>query len=98
MLCGGVSSEVKPATAETQELVQAVKAEVEEKEGRSFDVFKAVEFKSQPVAGINYFVKVQTMYDLYLHLLPKSLPHKKQLPAKGYYQTNKEKHEELSYF
>ncbi|XP_054858148.1 cystatin-B-like [Eublepharis macularius] len=99
MLCGAVSSEPKAATAETQQLVQAVKAEVEEKEGKSFDVFSAVEFKTQMVAGINYFIKVQTGNDEYIHLrIHKSLPHENKPPKLTSYQSNKGKLEELSYF
>nr|XP_056705209.1 cystatin-B-like [Euleptes europaea] len=99
MLCGGISSQARAATAEIQQLVQAVKEEVEKKEGRSFEVFDAVEYKTQTVAGINYFVKVQTGKDEYLHLrIHKSLPHEKKPPALTSYQSNKEKQEELSYF
>ncbi|KAL8202552.1 UNVERIFIED_CONTAM: hypothetical protein K2H54_018447 [Gekko kuhli] len=99
MLCGGVSSQAKAATAEIQELVQAVKAEVEEKEGRNFELFNALEYKTQTVAGINYFIKVQTGNDQYLHIrIHKSLPHENKPPALASYQSNKEKHEELSYF
>ncbi|XP_015282886.1 PREDICTED: cystatin-B-like [Gekko japonicus] len=99
MLCGGMSSQAKAATAEIQELVQAVKAEVEEKEGRDFEVFNAVEYKTQTVAGINYFIKVQTGNDQYLHVrIHKSLPHENKPPALTSYQSNKEKHEALSYF
>ncbi|XP_077202440.1 cystatin-B-like [Paroedura picta] len=99
MLCGGLSRGSQAATAETQALVQAVKAEVEAKEGRSFEVFNAVEFKTQIVAGMNYFVKVHTGDDRYHHLrIHKSLPHENKPPALTSYQSNKEKDEELSYF
>uniref|UniRef100_A0A8C3GN26 Cystatin domain-containing protein n=1 Tax=Cairina moschata TaxID=8855 RepID=A0A8C3GN26_CAIMO len=36
-----------------------VKPQLEEKEGKTFDVFTAVEFKAQLVAGKNYFIKVK---------------------------------------
>ncbi|KAG6923487.1 cystatin B, partial [Chelydra serpentina] len=56
MKCGGVTGP-QPATPETQHIVDEVKLQVEEKEGKKFEVFTAVEFKTQLVAGINYFIK-----------------------------------------
>jgi cystatin-A/B len=35
-----------------------VKTQLEEKENQKFSTFKAVSFKSQVVAGTNYFIKV----------------------------------------
>uniref|UniRef100_A0A4X2K9J0 Cystatin domain-containing protein n=1 Tax=Vombatus ursinus TaxID=29139 RepID=A0A4X2K9J0_VOMUR len=57
MMCGAVSA-AKLATAEMLQIVDEVKARLEEKENRKFPVFKTMEFKSQVVAGINYFIKV----------------------------------------
>lgn len=37
-----------------------VKSQLEEKENQKFNVFKAVSFKSQVVAGTNFFIKVGT--------------------------------------
>lgn len=49
-------------------LLFQVKSQVEEKEGKNFDVFAAVEFKTQVVAGMNYFIKVQTSRECYLSM------------------------------
>uniref|UniRef100_A0A8C5S5A0 Cystatin domain-containing protein n=1 Tax=Laticauda laticaudata TaxID=8630 RepID=A0A8C5S5A0_LATLA len=57
MLCGGLS-QPKAATAETQQITQEIKSQLEEKESRKFDIFDAVSYKTQVVAGINYFIKV----------------------------------------
>ena len=35
-----------------------MKSQLEEKENKKFPVFKAVEFRSQVVAGMNYLIKV----------------------------------------
>uniref|UniRef100_A0A2K6BIR3 Cystatin-B n=1 Tax=Macaca nemestrina TaxID=9545 RepID=A0A2K6BIR3_MACNE len=58
MMCGAPSV-VQPATAETQDIADQVRSQLEEKENKKFPVFKAVSFKSQVVAGTNYFIKVQ---------------------------------------
>uniref|UniRef100_A0A8D0BY91 Cystatin B n=1 Tax=Salvator merianae TaxID=96440 RepID=A0A8D0BY91_SALMN len=98
MMCGG-SSESKPATAETQQIVQEIKPQVEEKEGRQFEVFEAVEFKTQMVAGINYFIKVHAGNNEFLHLrVFRSLPHEKKPLALASYQSKKAKQDELVYF
>ncbi|XP_062450823.1 cystatin-B-like isoform X2 [Rhea pennata] len=57
MLCGAPSA-TRAATSETQQIADEVKPQLEEKEGKTFDVFTAVEFKTQVVAGTNYFIKL----------------------------------------
>jgi cystatin-A/B len=56
-LCGGTGS-TKEATPEVQKFCDELRSAVEEKIGKSFDAFEAKVFKSQVVAGVNYFVKV----------------------------------------
>ncbi|XP_028623791.1 cystatin-B [Grammomys surdaster] len=98
MMCGGPSA-TKPATAETQEIADKVKSQLEEKENQKFNVFKAVSFKSQVVAGTNFFIKVDVGEDKYVHLrVFQPLPHENKPLTLTSYQTNKEKHEEISYF
>ncbi|XP_027586091.1 cystatin-B-like [Pipra filicauda] len=98
MLCGGVSA-VRPATDETQQIVREVKSQLEEKEGKTFDVFTAVEFKTQMVAGINYFIKVHVGNDEFMHLrVFKSLPQENKPLSLDGYQGSKTKHDELAYF
>lgn len=58
----GGASEPKAATAEIQSLVDSVKDSVSssisaQKQGK-LNPYKAVSFKTQVVAGLNYFVKV----------------------------------------
>uniref|UniRef100_A0A8C8RUV7 Cystatin B n=1 Tax=Pelusios castaneus TaxID=367368 RepID=A0A8C8RUV7_9SAUR len=98
MMCGGTSA-AKAATPETQQIVDEVKLQVEEKEGKRFEVFTAVEFKTQLVAGINYFIKVHVGNDEFLHLrVFKSLPHENKPLSLSSYQSSKTKHDELTYF
>ncbi|KAB1283809.1 Cystatin-B [Camelus dromedarius] len=98
MMCGAPSA-TQPATAEIQAVADQVKAQLEEKENKKFSLFKAVEFKSQVVAGRNFFIKVQVDDEEFVHLrVFESLPHENKPPALASYQTNKARHDELSYF
>ncbi|XP_060054753.1 cystatin-B [Erinaceus europaeus] len=98
MMCGG-TSDTRPATEETQALADQVKAQLEEKENKKFGMFKATEFKTQLVAGTNYFIKVQVGGEEFLHLrVFQSLPHENKPPALHSYQMGKARHEELTYF
>ncbi|XP_019371625.1 PREDICTED: cystatin-A [Gavialis gangeticus] len=98
MLCGGLGA-AQPATADTQRIAEEVKSQVEEKEGKNFDVFAAVEFKTQVVAGMNYFIKVHVGNDEFLHLrVFRSLPHENVPLSLSSYQKSKTKHDELTYF
>ncbi|XP_001491190.3 cystatin-B [Equus caballus] len=98
MMCGAPSA-TQPATAETQAIADQVKSQLEEKENKKFPIFKAVEFRSQVVAGTNHFIKVQVGDDDFVHIrVFKSLPHENKPLALSSYQTNKARHDELSYF
>nr|XP_021148294.1 cystatin-B [Columba livia] len=79
--------------------VAEVKPQLEEKEGKTFDVFTAVEFKTQVVAGTNYFIKVHVGNDEFMHLrVFKSLPHENKPLSLHSYQSSKTKHDELAFF
>ncbi|XP_040842614.1 cystatin-B [Ochotona curzoniae] len=98
MMCGGPSA-TQPATAETQHIADQVKSQLEEKENRKYNEFKAVSFKSQVVAGTNYFIKVHVGDGSFVHLrVFKSLPHENRPLALSDYQVNKAEHDELTYF
>uniref|UniRef100_A0A9L0IIW2 Cystatin domain-containing protein n=1 Tax=Equus asinus TaxID=9793 RepID=A0A9L0IIW2_EQUAS len=92
MMCGAPSA-TQPATAETQAIADQVRSQLEEKENKKFPIFKAVEFRSQVVAGTNHFIKVQVGDDDFVHIrVFKSLPHENKPPALSSYQTNKARH------
>lgn len=57
-MCGGISGNDEPATPEVHELLQQVKDQVAGKSNASFEVFEPVAFRTQVVAGTNFFVKV----------------------------------------
>nr|XP_035149248.2 cystatin-B-like [Callithrix jacchus] len=92
-------SAAQPATAETQNMADQVRSQLEENENKKFPVFKAVSFRSQVVAGTNYFIKVHVGDEEFVHLrVFQSLRHENKPLALSNYQTNKAKHDELSYF
>ncbi|XP_038614228.1 cystatin-B-like [Tachyglossus aculeatus] len=98
MLCGG-TSKAQPATAQTQRIADQVKAQIEAKENKTYPVFQAVEFKSQVVAGTNYFIKVHVGDEAFVHLrVFESLPHENKPPSLTSYQVDKAKGDQLTYF
>uniref|UniRef100_A0A8C9JWL5 Cystatin A n=1 Tax=Panthera tigris altaica TaxID=74533 RepID=A0A8C9JWL5_PANTA len=61
MIPGGLS-EAKPATPEIQEIANEVKPQLEEKTNETYQKFEAIEYKTQVVAGINYYIKVRVQH------------------------------------
>ncbi|XP_042644798.1 cystatin-A [Tyto alba] len=98
MMTGGLS-ETKPATPEVQYMVNQVKPQFESRENRTYDIFQAIVYRTQVVAGINYFIKVQTSDADYVHLrVFQSLPHENQGPSLVSFQTGKTRDDPLTYF
>ncbi|NXC13024.1 CYTB protein, partial [Corythaeola cristata] len=76
-----------------------VKPQFESKENRTYDTFRAIVYRTQVVAGTNYFVKVQTSDDDYIHLrIFESLPQENQGPSLVSFQTGKTRDDPLTYF
>ncbi|RXN34684.1 cystatin-B-like protein [Labeo rohita] len=96
--CGG-TSEAEDANEEVQKICDEMKSHAEDKAGRKFDFFIAKSYKTQAVAGTNYFVKVHVGGDEYIHL---SVYEK--LPCYGAtleltdIQTSKAHHDPIEYF
>ncbi|NXF70736.1 CYTB protein, partial [Sclerurus mexicanus] len=76
-----------------------VKPQFESKESRNCAMFTAIVYKTQVVAGINYFIKVQISDTEYVHLkVFQSLPHENQGPSLVSFQTGKTRDDPLTYF
>ncbi|NXF87152.1 CYTX protein, partial [Eubucco bourcierii] len=76
-----------------------VKPQFESRVNSTFGIFKAIVYRTQVVAGINYFIKVQDSYADYVHLrVFLSLPHENQGPSLVSFQTGKTKDDPLTYF
>ncbi|NXE26044.1 CYTB protein, partial [Ardeotis kori] len=74
-----------------------VKPQLERRQNRTYPSLKAIVFRTQVVAGVNYFIKVYD-YD-YIHLkVFQSLPHENQGPSLVAFQTGKTRDDPLTYF
>ncbi|MEE6518830.1 hypothetical protein FKM82_030066 [Ascaphus truei] len=97
-LCGGLAS-AKPASPEVQAICDSVKVEVEQKSGKNCSTFTAIEYKTQVVAGTNYFIKIHVGGEEYLHVrVYQTLPHAGATLTLSDCQIDKNKHDELTYF
>ncbi|CAI5673167.1 cystatin-B [Oreochromis niloticus] len=97
-MCGGLTK-VKRADEVVQKICDAMKSLAEQKTGRNFEVFTAKSYKTQLVAGTNYFIKVYVGGGEYVHLRVY-----KKLPAYGGtleltdLQHPKSQHDSIEYF
>nr|AFP50147.1 cystatin B [Haliotis discus discus] len=98
-MCGG-ATEVKSATEEVQKLCNEVREALQTQAGRTFGAYKAISFRSQVVAGTNYFVKVQVdENDEHFHLrIFAPLPYTNSPPSLAGYQTGHTAASDLDYF
>ncbi|KAK2870049.1 hypothetical protein QQF64_021996 [Cirrhinus molitorella] len=96
--CGGIS-EAKDANEEVQKICDEMKSHAENKAGRTFDVFIAKSYKTQLVAGTNYFVKVHVGGDEYIHLrIYQTLPCYGETLELSSIQASKAHHDPIEYF
>ncbi|ELK18084.1 cystatin-A [Pteropus alecto] len=98
MMPGGLT-EAKPATPEIQEIANEVKPQLEEKTNETYEEFEVVEYKTQVVAGTNYYLKVRVGHNNYIHLkIFEALPQQHQPLTLTGYQTDKSRDDELTGF
>lgn len=67
MMCGG-KGQVNQANDEIVEIVNNVRSQVESQTNSTYTTYEPVSFRSQVVAGTNFFVKVRVDGDQYIHL------------------------------
>ncbi|KAJ7317911.1 hypothetical protein JRQ81_004073 [Phrynocephalus forsythii] len=95
----GELSDAKPVVPKIQQLTDKMKSEIEAKENKTYSVFKAVEYKTQVVAGTNIFIKVQGDPNEFLHLrVFEPLPQENRRPSLTSYQIGKTASDPLNYF
>ena len=75
MICGGKGN-LNPVTEDVTEYCNSVRGEVESQNNAAFQTWEPVSFRSQVVAGTNFFVKVHVGENQYVHLrIFRGLPH-----------------------
>lgn len=99
MQCGGLAA-VREKDDEVSEVVSKVKPQLEEQSGRKFELLDVIHYRTQVVAGKNYFAKVKAREvggaEQIVHLrVWKTLSGALELSA---YQLNLGAGDELKYF
>ncbi|XP_065680692.1 cystatin-A-like [Hydra vulgaris] len=61
----GGTTAMKDATDEVQHIIEKVKDQVLGKVNDALENYKAISFKTQVVAGVNYFIKVDIGNEIY---------------------------------
>ena len=64
----GGFTKTRPATEEVQNIVSEVQGQVQSRLNVQFDRFQAVSYRSQVVAGVNYFIKVDVGNGSFIHI------------------------------
>ncbi|KAM6976771.1 cystatin-B-like [Aplochiton taeniatus] len=98
MMCGG-TTEAKDANEEVHKICNQVKADAEKKTGKTYEVFTAKQYKTQVVAGTNFFIKVHVGGEDHVHLrVHKALPHAGEKIELSNLQESKAHHDPIEYF
>ncbi|KAG7262261.1 hypothetical protein CRUP_000082 [Coryphaenoides rupestris] len=97
-MSGGLS-EVRAANEEVQAICDQVKASAEGKTNKTYEVFVAKSFKTQVVAGTNYFIKVHLGREDHVHLrVFQALPCHGSGLKLSTLQEGKGHHDDIEYF
>ncbi|NWR85399.1 CYTA protein, partial [Furnarius figulus] len=95
----GDCSPPRPANPEVQHITNKVKLQFEVRVNWKPDLFNAIIYRTQVVAGIMYYIKVQVADSEYVHLkVLLGLPPNDECPALVSFQTGKTRDDPLICF
>ncbi|XP_025752319.1 cystatin-A-like [Manacus vitellinus] len=95
----GGFSDPKCAAQDVQDITNAVKLQLEVRVNGRYDIFRAILYRIQIVAGANYLIKVQVADTEYVHLkVFVGLPPENLYPALVSFQTGKTRDDPLDDF
>jgi cystatin-A/B len=98
-MLGGTTNQ-RDADGDIQNLCDKMRPKVEAHTGDTYDVFTALKYKTQLVAGTNYFIKVQIDDQgncIHIRVF-QPLPHTNEDPSVHSVQKGKTLEEEVEYF
>nr|AAI66959.1 Unknown (protein for MGC:189005) [Xenopus tropicalis] len=98
MMCGGTGAS-QPADAVVQEICQKIRDQFIEKSGLNTDIFVPISYKTQQVAGTNFFIKAHIGDNKCVHLrVYRMLPHQQEALRLDKFLLDKTMEEEVVYF
>jgi len=66
----------RPVDSEARKIALQVRSSAQQNLGRSFDTYVPISYKTQVVAGVNYFIKIKVGPSDYIHVrIFQSLPY-----------------------
>merc|ERR1739845_330064 len=97
-MCGG-ASEVAAADAETIDICNTVRGDLETRLAKPFQEYTAVSVRKQVVAGTNFLVKIHVGGGDHVHVrIFRPLPHTNGAPEVHGHQAGKTAEDPLEYF
>jgi len=98
VITGGLSDTKKP-DEHIEKIVNTIKSEIEERINKTLNILTVHSYKTQVVAGTNYFIKSHIGNNEYIHIrVFKSLPHENYDVKLVAIELNRKETDPIEYF